>query len=792
MRKSKKVVAGMLVCALVGSCMPVSVSGAKVSKKGYTLSKKAGTYEGTVKVKLTAKKGYNVYYSTGKSLSTGKKVKAKKSKTFTFKKTSTLRVYAVKSSKKMTKKKLKAIKSGVIAKYQYKIVAKSDALERQSPNTTATNAGGSSTSTATSQPTNTATNDPGVIATPTATAMVNPLQTPGDSQYEGDDSLSGYVEPVRVVFDSEDENVSTEGATTITMPATASGSKVTKDNYEISKKNKLTIKAPGTYVVQSNKGETVDGLIEVDYPDETVTGTAHLILNGLQMTSSNNTEPTSDTGLITVKSSVTRAIITVADGTVNTLTDAGETGIDKDDGVSTTYTAGIVCKKTPLTINGKGTLNITSKNGNGIKCTNDMKIMDSKICVSGPDETATGHNGITAKLDLALKNADISIHSHGDALKTTLDETDVKEDTTLVQRGNMEIDGGTYKLISENGDGISVYRTLYLNPTSLTVTTKNAAGSTEDSSYKGIKAGVTIFVAETAGEIKIDTTATYSASRVKGDSNDSLADDTIHSNGYIRIDGGTMDLKSGDDGIHADNGLVINGGKITATGYEGLESADISINGGEITVTTRDDGINAGGGNDGVTGDGPRKPGDWFDKGDNASVSQFQIIIRGGVLNIDAQGDGIDSNGNIFFQGGTIIVNGPSGSGNGALDYGDRNCVCEISGGTLIAAGAVGMDVAPTSGSSQPAVNVRLSASQSADTYVVLKDGDGKTVVQARPTKTFQSVVMSSPELKMGSTYTIHYGKDLNSLTQGDSVTFTSISMSTGSTGGGGWGRPPR
>lgn len=50
-----------------------------------------------------------------------------------------------------------------------------------------------------------------------------------------------------------------------------------------------------------------------------------------------------------------------------------------------------------------------------------------------------------------------------------------------------------------------------------------------------------------------------------------------------------------------------------------------------------------------------------------------------------------------------MIVNGSTNGGNGALDYGDSSdCVCEISGGTLIAAGAIGMDAAPTSGSSQP------------------------------------------------------------------------------------------
>ena len=251
-----------------------------------------------------------------------------------------------------------------------------------------------------------------------------------------------------------------------------------------------------------------------------------------------------------------------------------------------------------------------------------------------------------------------------------------------------------------------------------------------------------------------------------------------------------MTLSSGDDGIHSDSGLVVNGGTIVVKeSYEGLESGDITVNGGNITVTSKDDGFNAAGGsNSTASSSGSQFPGDNFNKGDSSSNTQYQIIINGGTINVNAEGDGIDSNGNIFFKGGTVIVNGPTNGGNGALDYGDSSdCVCEISGGTLIAAGAVGMDAAPTSGSSQPAVNVRLSSSQSAGTYVVLKDSSGNTVLTAQPSKTFQSVVMSCEALKLGSTYTVYYGKDLSSLTQGDSVTFTSASMSTGSSSGGGW-----
>ena len=473
MKHVKKLIVTALVLALI--CPAPSANAAKKTT-GYTVSKKSGTYETSVTTKVKVKKGYKVYYTTGKKLSAKKVIKAKKSKSFTFTSSKTLRLYAVKSSKKMTAKKLRKIKTKNMKKYTYNI--KSSAAETQAPDSTTSvesaspstgtqTPGSSSTpsqataspsATATSTPVNTSPATPTPAATQPATtqpATAQPVTTPGDSGYIGDDADSDYVAPTRAVWDDDDTEIAgVESETTeVTIPAEAPSKKIKADNYEISKKNKLTITAPGTYVIQTESTETAtDGLIEVDYADDTVTGTTHLILNGVNLTSSNNTEPTSDTGLITIKSSVTKAVITLADGSTNTLTDTGATGIDKDDATSTTYTAGIVCKKTPLTINGSGSLNILSTYGNGIKCTNLLKILDATILVSGPDDAACGHNGITGKLGVFVKNANLNVHSDGDCLKTTLDETDIAEDATLADLGNMELDGGTFTFVSENGD----------------------------------------------------------------------------------------------------------------------------------------------------------------------------------------------------------------------------------------------------------------------------------------------------------------------------------------------------
>lgn len=50
--------------------------------------------------------------------------------------------------------------------------------------------------------------------------------------------------------------------------------------------------------------------------------------------------------------------------------------------------------------------------------------------------------------------------------------------------------------------------------------------------------------------------------------------------------------------------------------------------------------------------------------------SDYQLHINGGTIVMYAQGDGLDSNGIAVMTGGTAIVHGPTGNGNGAIDAG--------------------------------------------------------------------------------------------------------------------------
>lgn len=158
------------------------------------------------------------------------------------------------------------------------------------------------------------------------------------------------------------------------------------------------------------------------------------------------------------------------------------------------------------------------------------------------------------------------------------------------------------------------------------------------------------------------------------------------------------------------------------------------------------------------------------------------IKITGGTLSVDAGGDGLDSNGSLIISGGTVYVAGPVNNGNGAIDYNGDGI---ITGGVVIAAGSSGMAQGFDDSSSQCSVLYNLTTQQEAGTTITLKDKDGNELISFTPEKKYSSVVISSPKLQTGSTYTLTAGSEQTELTLESTVT------SNASREGGGGGMAP-
>ncbi|WP_224998656.1 carbohydrate-binding domain-containing protein [Cesiribacter sp. SM1] len=216
----------------------------------------------------------------------------------------------------------------------------------------------------------------------------------------------------------------------------------------------------------------------------------------------------------------------------------------------------------------------------------------------------------------------------------------------------------------------------------------------------------------------------------------SAAGSAIKSDKNLVIDGGTFTLAAGNDGIHGEESLTFNGGDILISrSEEGVESAEITINSGtRIQLTATDDGLNAS-------------------SGDDSSENHF--YMRGGYLYINAAGDGIDANGYIEMTGGIVVVDGPTASGNGAIDY-DKTFT--ISGGLLVAVGSSGMAQAPSQSSTQNVVKVSFGSAKQAGHLVHVQDSNGNGLLTFSPAKSYQSLLFSSPSLSTGSAYQLYLG----------------------------------
>ena len=153
--------------------------------------------------------------------------------------------------------------------------------------------------------------------------------------------------------------------------------------------------------------------------------------------------------------------------------------------------------------------------------------------------------------------------------------------------------------------------------------------------------------------------------------------------------------------------------------------------------------------------------------------------ILGGTIEIDAKGDGIDSNGDFSVSGGVIYVSGPGDDGNGALDY---DGTATITGGTVVAAGMSGMAQNFGSDSTQGTMLINLDTDQSGE--ITLKDTDGTVLVSYTPVRDFNSVVISCEELEKGATYTLTTGSESEKITMSSLVYSEGQSMQGPGQGG--------
>ena len=542
----------------------------------------------------------------------------------------------------------------------------------------------------------------------------------------------------------------------------------------------VAIAAEGVYVVS---GSLDDGQLVVEAPED---AKVQVVLAGA-------TIHNEDGPAVYVKQA-DKCFVTLVDGTQNALTDGAEYVLE--DGSDEPYAT--LFSRADLTLNGSGTLSVTGAYRHAVCSKDDLVITGGTYAVTAVEDALRGRDCVK------IADGDFTLIAGGDGIKSNKD--------TKATKGFVSIDGGTFDI--EAGDD-------------------------------GIQAQTYLRIA--GGDLSI-----------------AASDDALHSDLEGLLAGGTLDIEAGDDAFHAETKLVIDDGTVNVKAcYEGYEAEKLYINGGNTHIVASDDAINAaaadlGDGADGdsatvddasamqgdapdmVMPDGAEPPtmpeGDAMPEGmappdgeeampdgggspnerdlnggapDNAFAEggaggmgmgdeNCLIQINGGYTVLDAAGDGVDSNGYVEVTGGVLLVNGPTSGGDGAFDY---DLTATVTGGTVLMVGSTGMAQNFTSGE-QPFAFAAVSGNAGDNVAVV--DADGTVAASLTAAKQFGMVLVSSPALEEGGTYSLVVGgtvtganadgyTDSGTVGGGSATEITASTTATGGMGGlgaGGGGMP--
>lgn len=392
----------------------------------------------------------------------------------------------------------------------------------------------------------------------------------------------------------QDASYDTAGATTIRFSDAA----IACDDDQVSiSDSTVTISSGGTYILS---GSSAQAQIIIDTPDD----------DKVQLVLSNLTLSCETSAPIYVRNA-DKVFITLADGSDNSLSTTGEFVQIDDNNIDA-----VIFSKEDLTLNGTGSLTITSAYGHGIVSKDDL-------VVTGGSYTMTcARHGLSGKDSVRILDGTFDLTTTKDGIHASNDD-----DETL---GYIYIAGGDFTICSQD-DGMHADSALYIEDGTIDIT----------ESYEGLE-GQTITILDgtisiVSSDDGINASSGSSASSgnepQKPDGNRDT--DTPPEKRELPDGGQPSDMAPPNDGQQPSDmtppgGFGGNGG----FDMDADESCSLTISGGDISIDAGGDGIDSNGyfymtgGNVFVAG--PESNGDSaLDYGISASISGGSFLATG-------------------------------------------------------------------------------------------------------------------------------------------------------------------
>lgn len=413
--------------------------------------------------------------------------------------------------------------------------------------------------------------------------------------------------------------------------------------------------------------------------------------------------------------------ITLATGTVNTISDSSEyTYEDGED-----EPAAAVYSKDDLTINGDGELIVNANYDKGIHSKDDLKIISGKITVNSVGDAIKG------KDCLLIKDGEITITTGVDGLKSN--------NNTNEEKGYVIIEGGKIN-ISAGDDAVHAESWLIVYGGEINIT----------ECYEGLEGKkVEIY----GGDINIVSSddSINAASGSSGDTDFTIPDRDFNFSNFNSEDGQTPPEMSDSDNTDGTRPEMPSGDFTSGDGQTPPDKPD-----GD---STGDDSTSSGFGKGGFGGFGG------FDgrKGGMSEPAEDGVYIKifGGNITLSGGNDVLDSNGTLEITGGTITVNNPN-----MVVYGEPDCIIDVNGTAIVSGGTfIAYSRGATSASQAFTVPYITSSVTESGASVTVKDSSGQTVIEIASAEKCSTLYIASDMLTSGETYTVTIGSTTTEVT---------------------------